>query len=281
VADRFLIWDAKTGKETLRLSDEKPGWGVGVAFSPTEDVVALSMRWGDVLLIDTGSGKTLQRLSGHKSYLGPVAFSPDGKTVAVSAHDGAIGLWEAASGKQIVFHKKAHPYGSTVLAFSGDSKRLFSDGDGILRVWDAATGKALDDEDAPQTAVYRLAFSPDGQTLLATYQYARPRIWDLKTGAHRAVKIKLLGAATHFSFSRDGKRLLWAANGRVRISDVAKDKELLQLDVERASNGRYQHVCAWGKDDKTIVAGGDDYAIHIFDSSSDKTLQKIKGVTAS
>src|SRR5262245_48101172 len=281
IADQFLVWDANTGKETLRLGDEKPGWGVGVAFSPTENVVALSMRWGDVLLIDTGSGKTLHRLFGHKGYLGHVAFSPDGKTVAVSEADGAIGLWESANGKQIFSHKKAHPYGSSVLAFSADSKRLFSAGDGIIRVWDAATGKALDDEDAPQTGVYRLAFAPDGQTLLTTYQYAMPRYWDLQTGAHRAGKIRLLGAANHFSFSRDGKRLLWSANGRVRISDVAEDKELLQLDVERAQTGRYQYGCAWGSDDKTIVAGGDDYAIHIFDSSSDKTLQKIKGVTAS
>jgi WD40 repeat protein len=280
-AEQFLVWDARTGKETLRLGNEKPGWGVSVAFSPTENVVALSPRWGDVLLIDAGSGKTLQRLSGHKSYLGHVAFSPDGKTVAVSGSDGAVGLWETASGKQVFFHKKAHPNGSAVPTFSADSKRLFSGGEGIIRVWDAATGKALDDEDAPQTGVYRLAFTPDGQTLLATHQYAMSRFWDLQKDTHRASKISGLSAANHFSFSRDGKRLLWSVDGRVRISDVAEDKELLKFDAERAHTGRYQYVCAWGKDDKTVVAGGDDYAIHIFDSSADKTLQKIKGVTPS
>jgi WD40 repeat protein len=279
VADKFLIWDAVTGKELVRLIDESPGWRV-FAFSPTEDLVALCRRWGDILLIDSRTGKTRHALTGHKTFLADVAFTSDGKRLASSSADGQIGLWDVAAGKSLGL-AKGHYQTYPRLVFSPDGKRLFSGGDDVIRVWDGVHLKALDDESLPRLGVERIAFVPGGKSLVAIDRTTATRWWDLKTGDSETKKIKLPTASlqSSFVFSADGRRVLWAAGGRARLTDVVAEKEVLEFGTKRTFTGRWLWGCGWGQDEKTVIAAGEDYAVYVFDAGADKVRREIKGVS--
>ncbi|KAF2686545.1 hypothetical protein K458DRAFT_415891 [Lentithecium fluviatile CBS 122367] len=96
---------------------------MAVAFSPNGKTLASASGDGTVKLWDAGSGKALQTLKGHSSWVNSVAFSPDGKTLASASGDGTVKLWDAGSGKALQT-LKGHSSWVNSVAFSPDGKTL-------------------------------------------------------------------------------------------------------------------------------------------------------------
>jgi uncharacterized protein with WD repeat len=156
------IWDAKSGKELVKL--EGLGSVRSVAFSP--DGGRLSTAADDVKVWDSESGKELVKLEGLDYF--SVAFSPDGSRLATGTHDGTVDVWDAKSGDTRVMLRHLGRISS--IAFSLDGRRLATGSlDGTVYVWDSETGKEL--------------VSPRGHRARSTQSPSAPTVAALLPGA--------------------------------------------------------------------------------------------------
>lgn len=106
--DRAAVWDVVTG-EVLRsvtptVSEGEDVGGAGfvkhVEFSPDGNTFLACVE-SVVFLIDTHTGKQLQRYSGHSDMVLDATFSKDGKIIASSSRDETVILWNVATGQQL------------------------------------------------------------------------------------------------------------------------------------------------------------------------------------
>jgi WD40 repeat protein len=188
------VWDVATGAKLRQFATgeakQQPlplgGMGyVGYAAAVSADgrLVALGMKEGMVIVLDTGTGQEVRRLTGLPDGVSALAFSPDGRTLAVGGWEGpTVRLVELATGRE-AHAFTGHRGRVACLTFAADGRTLASgSGDTTALVWDL-TGKlgmgsrwgtplnpeevdacweALRDEDAARAwdAVRRLAADP-------------------------------------------------------------------------------------------------------------------------
>ena len=76
------------------VSSEPDLFWDGLAFSPDNTVLILSLINGGIQLRDVTTGKILNTLDGHTGSPNVFLFSPDGKTLVSTADDGTILLWD-------------------------------------------------------------------------------------------------------------------------------------------------------------------------------------------
>ncbi len=122
----------------------------------------------------------------------PVVLSPDGRVLAAGRcqADFAIWLWEVATGKEILrLNGSKSSIGAIAWSPNG---RVVASGDGLqyyagagknplqtIRLWDAVTGKELGRFTGYKADVMSLAFSPDGNYLVAGLSDSTILVWEV------------------------------------------------------------------------------------------------------
>ena len=190
------FWDAKTGRHTQTLTGHTD-WVVSVAFSPDGQMLASRSRDRTLRLWDAETGRHKHTLT-HTDDILDFAFSPDGKNIAtaIQRRFSSVRLWDVHTGEHtqpLKAYKSV--YTSTYvmrmlvssLVFSPDGKTLVTaEDDRTLRFWDAKTGRHTQTLSEHTDTVDRVAFSPDGRTLLC-YGGKSVTLWDAKTGTLKHV----------------------------------------------------------------------------------------------
>jgi WD40 repeat protein len=242
-------WDLQSGKRLLTdQPDSKTADVNGVVYTPDGDCLIYAAgpevkRW---------DGLGLKPIPRWKINAGAdvraIAISPDGRrlAIAVAAGDGvAVRLLDAADGRQNGV-LGSQPGAVQGLAFSPDGKRLVGSGPSA-HVWDMEANREVAAFDGITGPV---SFSPDGACLVR--REGSPGVWDAGTGAEmvtlaerrkafpggRTVETRdeqhslLYDVATGQpilewpyavscqAFSPDGRRLVVASDGQVRLLDA-------------------------------------------------------------
>ena len=201
--------DTETGSELWKTES---GWGKGrrVAFSPNGKTI-ISDQGGVLRFFDAATGR--ERLGSSEAHEGGVSFvryTPDGRLILTAGDDGTVRVWEAASGRQIrVIHEDGRVH---VLALSQDGKRLAT---GVrqpvegVSIWDLETGRKRQDwpEHGAIVGAEALAFSADGETLLAFDRDQVLRIFEIATGRERDAEQPM------FSLDASGALDSWITRG--------------------------------------------------------------------
>lgn len=144
----ILIWDLIGGVEHRTLqttAGTEPKFGISaVTFSP--DGKLLISCGGSVAEVwNVSSGRRINSLSGHSSWVANAIFSPDGGRIVTGGPDGTVRIWETQTGRELL--KLPHANLAFGLAFSADGTRLAIGSsmpavttilEGAIKVWDAS-----------------------------------------------------------------------------------------------------------------------------------------------
>ncbi len=252
LADRPSAFDALRREDVSAAALAKAGGGDDPAQAPPGLVAVLPRHAGPALLVLGADGRHLLTVGGKNGddatvlltdlaggkpdvTLGTgryysIALSPDGKWAAAGRGDG-IDVWETATGARGA--KLTGRAGASALAFSPDSARLASAGNVTVRMWDVASGRQLWAQDDHKLegfniALYAVAFSPDGRTLLSGGEDKHVFVRNPDTGERTAtwdIKDVIRGLA----FRPDGAAVAVTSHGpraELRAADGASLGEL-------------------------------------------------------
>lgn len=199
-----ISYSQEIGTPTTSVGHSKPVSSIAV--SPNGKLL-LSGSWDKtVKLWDIRSRRLLRTMKGHTEKISCVAFSPDGKTAASAGghwgNDAVIRIWDLVDGSELNI-LQGHNGCVNSIAFSPDGEYLVSGGgfnygyngsgpedrsrpfDRAVRLWDVSTGKLLRTYVGHGYSVTRVAFTPDGNSILSGGGGGKDHsiiIWDTNSG---------------------------------------------------------------------------------------------------
>lgn len=153
-----------------------------VAWHPTRPWLVVAGgapgRGGEVVVIDSTTGKLVRVLAGAADIPPALALAPDGRRVAVGGTDGTVQVLDVETGRRDLF---LPPHADWVLAldWSPDGHRLVSASrDRTARVVEVARGEALASFTGHGAAVTAARFLPDGKSVWTAGRDRHLRRWE-------------------------------------------------------------------------------------------------------
>jgi WD40 repeat protein len=278
------LWDVTDRNEGRPLGEplsDHTGEVYAVAFALDGRTMAVGGEGRTVVLWDLTDRNRPRRLgqplTGHTKAVSAVVFAPDGHTLAAASDDDTVILWD------LTHRDRPRQLGTPLTgqnaaatAFAPDGRTLAttaaSGNDGTVTLWD------LSDRDRPRRlgrpltghteAVYALAFTPDGRTMVTASADQTVRLWDLRDrNQARQVGPPLAGHTGGVyvaALARDGQTLATAgSDGTVIIWEMAD----LDRQVGPPLTGHTGEVwgVAFAPDGRTLAAAGAKGAVTMWD----------------
>lgn len=225
-----------------------------VAFSPDGALLAAGGSASVVTVWDVASRRVRHALQGG-GHEGSLAFSPDGRFLTAGSSDGRVRIWNLADGAlaAVLDHVPAPLPAQNVYAVAYNAEgTLLASGGGVrsvIRLWDPATGRLDRSLGTFGSAVFCLAFSPDGTRLIAGSEDGKLRVYNLASGLSEFDATAHVGGVRCLAISPDGRsaasggvdRLvrLWEIDGgRLREKKVLKGHSDMVLGVAYSADGK-------------------------------------------
>lgn len=143
-------------------------------------VMASGDNAGGIRIWDINSGDLLQALQAHPKGVNRVAFQPGGNLLATAGNDAQVWLWDLTTGEQLVwFVGGVHAVPD--LVFTPDGLSILSADGSNVRHREVSERRLLGTLRA-EAPVYRLALTPDGQTLVVGALTGELQTWTLESG---------------------------------------------------------------------------------------------------
>lgn len=249
------IWDAASG-ELLRSLEGHP-------------VMAVSLAWtGDGKQLATGAFNTVHvwdgttyaeraRLEGHAEPVTSMSFAPDGNAIVIGSRDRTVRLFGPGGVRTLDTH--AGPV--TAVAFAPDGATIASAGfDGSIRR-QRITGGSSPAIIHGAGSVQSMAWSPDGGTLAVASTNHSVRFFRFGEAAEGGAGPGAYGV----TFSPDGRRVIFAAAGKVAIvRDVKTGGDLARLTGHTGS----VNAVAWSADGATLATASSDGTVRLWDAKT-------------
>ena len=173
-----------------------------------------------IKLWDATTGKQLHTLTGHKRWIKSIAFSADSKTLVSGDEYETIRLWDTTTGKLKTTLNWRRGSATYALAFSPNGRFLASGHRDGVKLWDNTikpkrqTDSNIGDYQlrlelhGHKDYVSKLAFSPDGKTLITGSKDGTIQTWDTTTGNHRFTCTGHIEGTKDLMFTQNGDALI-------------------------------------------------------------------------
>ncbi|KIK33461.1 hypothetical protein CY34DRAFT_813577 [Suillus luteus UH-Slu-Lm8-n1] len=198
------VWNVKSGKqigEDWRDGDSAV-WSI--ALSPDGKKVVSRSEDGAVRLWDIDTCKVVKKWTGHTQGVESVCWSQDGRKVLSGSWDGTARQWEVESGEtmpepieNILASIETGQDGVWAVIYSPDTTLIATAGlDGLytgipieasVKIWNAKTGKLIATLKGHTNAVYCLAWTKNGKTLISGSHDFSIRTWNTTNWKQTAV----------------------------------------------------------------------------------------------
>ncbi len=272
------LWDVVSGKEVFTLTGHSDVV-TSVAFSPDGKHLVSGSADATVRIWDTTTGKELRTLDGHTARVTRAVFCSDNNLVASSSEDTTVRIWNFSTGQTFQIFREHKDIVNDV-AFTPNGLRIASAAKGDFRVWDPRTGKVLStpiilapDVKHDEVLTSAVAFSPDGDVLIAAYSWAARgqgslgpatssvTVWRLWGEVAERV-MKHSGDVSQVAISADGTFLATASklDHTVRIWDMATGREINTFNTGDGTRG-----VAIGSDNLWIASAGEHRSVLLWE----------------
>jgi WD40 repeat protein len=269
---------------SIELGDLPPGVQPINAVDMTADGSRVAAGRANVVQVyDVDSGLEIVSLGGHKDLIQSVRYSPDGRYLAAGSYE-IVTVWEAPTGS-LMKSLSGHAGAILSLAVAADGVTAYSGGqDKTIRLWNLAEGKLMRTLMGP-LPVTALAVVPADRSLVYGGSDGTIRWLDAGDGRERAVLRGHTAAVVDLavlsdtasglrvvSASEDGTARIWIVADRgaaaANIKSQQKPAEVQPL-VLAGHKGPVRGL-ALEPDGQTIVTGGDDGTVRLWNSSDGK-----------
>jgi len=215
------IWDVASVKPKLVSTIHGHADTIlAIAFSPDGSTVASASYDKLVKLWDVATAKQIKSLKEHSDAVYALAYMPDGKRLVSAAGDRTLKVWDVSAGTRLVTMNEALDAVYTVAVNPSGTQIAAAGADRIIRTWswsaDATapggnSAKLSGSTFAHGDAVLRLAYSPDGSTLVSAGADRVVKVWDAGTLREKQMLDAQPDWVMALALSADGK---WLAAGR-------------------------------------------------------------------
>ena len=294
------LWDSTTGKLKQTFSDKnedkkETGYISGVEdilFSPDGKSILSLVKGYEIRMWDIATGKR-RRFTGNTGYVSDATFSPDGKTLATADYPGGIRIWEIMTGKlkrtisnlnpRDSLHRTQHDIYSIAFIQKGEKVVISEAYGAIISLFDTGTkrlhtlmGKTNSSDGTWSNDVL---VSPNGETV-ASWSASKDgliRFWNADTGEHKRTIKDNKGPIKGVVFRMDSTILAsWSYEDKaIRLWNVATGR----LTQRLTGHDNLIESVAFSPDGETLISGGRDETILIWDVSTGKhkTLTEQEG----
>jgi WD40 repeat protein len=233
------LWNSADGSLILNVNPGALYLVWSLAFSPDGSKLAAACGDGHLRVFNVSTGAVIHNLTAHSIQAFTVAWSPDESTLASGGSDNTARLWDAATG-DLLHTLTGHTFFVASVAFSPDNSLLATGSwDSTVKLWDVASGAEVGTLPATgESAVYAVAWSPDGQLIAAGGSEATSdaviRLWDTDTQSLVGTLDGHTSAVFDTGFALDGSFLISSgAEGVARLWDITTRTLLRQLGEVR------------------------------------------------
>ena len=158
------LWDVSTGKLIDTLAGHQYAV-LKVEFSPSGDILVSGGSNGNIYYWDLKTGNPIRTIAVHTDRIENISFSKTGDKLVSSDADDIIRLWDVSTGSLL---KTITPNRNTYsVKISPDGNTLASSHLRAVILWNVSTGELINMATGHSRAIYGLAFSPDGKTLIS------------------------------------------------------------------------------------------------------------------
>jgi WD40 repeat protein/tRNA A-37 threonylcarbamoyl transferase component Bud32 len=264
------VWSLKVQAAQGKLFVKGKSGVAGLAavdFDPAGTCLAVVGQDEVIRIWDVATQTIVQNLTGHTGRCTAVAYGPAGTDLLVSGgEDCKVLLWSLRQEKPrqpVVL--AGHDDAVTCVAVTPDGKWVLSGSlDGTVRLWDSGGGKPVHKFDTGRGQVHTLALSGDGQRLVTGGQGGVLCVWDLKE--------RRLLQTTPARGKDPVNRVAVTPDGRLAVSIQGRAVAFHDLDGKGEARPQKQIPAAWSvaftPDGKTLVVGGNDRAVRLYDVAS-------------
>ena len=243
----LTIWSLADGKRLAAI--ELPTTLRSAGFSSDGSRLAVGGDDKLVRLLDA-DGTPIEQFAAEGPVLAAVVV--DAKHVIGAGADKFARLWTSS----LVWQTK-HAGPVTAAVISNKSEVYAGGADKFVRVTNLADGKEV--RSLPQeSAVVRLALSPDGAKLAVLDAAKKVHVWNLAAATKPEKTIAVPPTTVDIALNVAGQHLAVATGAEVRVYDVALGKE---IEVFRDHTGPVERVSFL--DAKTLVTAGKDNAARL------------------
>ena len=195
-----------------------------------------------------------------RSQVKAVAFSPDRKLFATAGVD--VKLWDVHTRQEIATLQ--HGRWVFALAFSPDGRFLAAGDDaGQIHVWDVQKQQIVTQFQGDPEYIAAVKFSPDNRILAGAGYEGNIKLWKVQSWELLG-KLSSNATAYTISFSPDSKILASTGYEFVNLWQVDSGEKTATLTEHTG----WVNAVAFSPDGNTLISGGDDETLRIWDVTS-------------
>jgi serine/threonine protein kinase/WD40 repeat protein len=229
-AAKVRIWDATSGT-LLRELTAGPGSGTSLTYyraTISRDgklIAAIDESAAVVNVWDAASGALITELRGHDGDFPLIAFSPDGWLATTNGNE--LRVFDAHARAQVLtIPGRVHG-----LAFDGHSHLATGTATGDVAIWSLPGGARLQHLRPSGESVDAVAFSPDGELIVAGSRDGTMQIWHAGTGAPQSQLNPRHSMIFAAEFDPSSQLVLAAnADGTVVVADAEQGLPIAVLE---------------------------------------------------